>query len=123
MEIVRWSFHGLHMPMLAHPNGNLYCTSKMLQDALQLNADALAKLRQQHREDIQPLSPADDPSLKEFLTAHKEELGIDRVKEDMLLWSIADIFLAALLSRSAEAKELRNGIIQAAVRVASARTP
>lgn len=69
MKLVRWEFLGLHMPMMEDEDGELYCTSKAICNALGLSKDALDHIVTRNAEEFGSLrltncqSKDDGPSL------------------------------------------------------------
>lgn len=130
MKLVRWQFLGLHMPMMEDENGELYCTSKAICDALGISYDDLKHITMRHPEEFGNLRVTDchskdgglslsnlqpknkelrvgNPNAKEFFTAHKTEFGIKRVRSDMRLWSEDDMLTFAFHSKSPQSLEFR----------------
>lgn len=110
MKLVRWSFNGLHMPMMMDQSGILWCTSKQLCDGLGVDGDTLRWMRKNHRDEFEGLS-VNEIHAKEFLLKNKIELGIKRVRKDMSLWSENDMILVALLARSSASKQFRRELV------------
>lgn len=125
MKLVRWSYNNLHMPMMSDDNGDLWCTSKQLCEALGLKDSTLRELKRVNSEEFELLSVI-VPDAKEFLAENKAEFGLKRVRKDMTLWSEDDMVTVAILARSPIArafrKELKTLIKQNAIKNTIPRT-
>ncbi len=110
MHLSRWSFHNIHMPMLALDDGTLCCTSQSLCSALNLKESALHKIRHTHRSEFDGRSLTESKA-KEFIRTHQVEFGIRRVRSDMILWTEDDMILVAILSKSSVSKEFRKQLV------------
>lgn len=111
MKLVRWSFNGLHMPMMQDGNGDLWCTSKQLCEGLGITESALRELRRTNKDEFELLSVRKCDA-KEFFSEHKIEFGIKRIRKDMSLWSETDMLMVAILSRSGVSRKFRREWIQ-----------
>ena len=74
VKLVRWGFKGLHMPMIA-VGSTLVCTNKQISLGLGCTPNSLWNAYNQHREEMDELRYTNHVP-KEFLTAHKVELGL-----------------------------------------------
>lgn len=106
MKLVRWEFMGLHMPMMEDENGELFCTSKAIYDALGISKDDLDHIVSRHSEEFGSLRLTDCQS-KEFFQKNKAEFGIQRVRSNMRLWSEDDMLTFAFHSKSTLSLEFR----------------
>ncbi len=110
MKITRWSFNNLHVPMIQDDQGNLYCTTKTLAEALDVSEQNIRRLPYDRPEDFAGLS-ASTTCANSFLKNHKVELGIKRVKSDMKLWSEDEMIMAAIIARSSVGTQFRKELL------------
>lgn len=99
MKIVRWSYNNLHVPMIRDDKGGLWCTNKALSEALGVTEQALRMVYRRRGDKLKGLSLTDCDA-KDFITSNKVELGIGRLRKDMLLWSESEMIRIALWSKS-----------------------
>jgi hypothetical protein len=111
MQLIRWSFHNLAIPMIEFDDKELRCTSQALCNALGVSRKTLEHIRHRHPEHVQPVRPP-ERGAKEFLQAHRVEFGVERVREDMLLWSVDDMIAVAFYSTSKSALEFTKAVVQ-----------
>lgn len=52
MKLVRWEFLGLHMPMMEDDNGELYCTSKAICDALGIDKHTMEMIVSRNKDEF-----------------------------------------------------------------------
>lgn len=95
MKLVKWKFNSLEVPMIEIEK-ELYCTSKAICGALNVNLTALTMCYQRNLLEFGSPLDSQNVSLREFLKEHKEYLGIKRVKADLNLWSEQQMFLFAV---------------------------
>lgn len=103
MELKNWKFHGITIAVIRIMEGLLVCTSKALCAALGLTQGQLDILYSRHIDQLNPLRPTDCVSkndLMAFLKANRIELGIGRVRTDMLLWPIREAIKVAYLAHT-----------------------
>jgi hypothetical protein len=105
VELVRWGFRGLSVPMIA-VGSVLVCTNKQIGIGLGCGQNSLWNAYNQHREEMDELRYTNRVP-KEFLTAHKAELGIDRLREDLTLWTEDAMINFAFYIRSPQAVAFR----------------
>jgi hypothetical protein len=111
MKLVRWQFQGLVMPMIQDENGELYCTSKAICEALGVCEETLRYVYNTHKEEFSSLSVGNS-NAKEFFLEHKTELGIKRVRSDIRLWTEDDMLGFGFFLKSDEAREYRRQLRQ-----------
>lgn len=110
MKLVRWSFMGLYMPMMENAeDGNLYCTTHQLAEALKTDKDSLFKIRQRHSDEFSSRLWTNCPQ-REFLKEYKAEFGIKQIKKNVMLWSEEDMVLVAILSKTPVSTEFRKNL-------------
>jgi hypothetical protein len=108
-EIVRWSFKNIHMPMIHVGNGDLVCTSKQIEIGLGVPKDRLHQAYRNHKDEMDSLRCVKNIP-KDFLLKNKTELGIERVKKDMLLWTEDAMINFAFFIRTPLAASFRQEI-------------
>jgi len=106
MRLIRWSFQNIHMPMMEDENHELWCTSRMLCDALSIDSKALQATYLRHEDEFSNLTAA-NCSAKKFLQENKVEFGLTRVRSAMRLWNEDDMLSFAILSKSEVSREFR----------------
>ena len=111
MQLTRWDFNNLRVPMMMDTSGKLWCTSKQLCEALGIKPEAIRKLAHDHKDELEFLSVTESHA-KDFLKENKSEFGIKRVKQDMSLWSEDDMITIAVLSKSSVAKQFRKDLVK-----------
>ncbi len=111
MKIVRWSFENLHMPMIQDDEGKLWTTNKVLADALGTTENALWLVASKNKDKLKGLSLSNTQA-KEFLRLNKVELGIKRLRQDLKLWSEAEMIRIAIWSRSEVADEFTDQLVE-----------
>lgn len=111
MKLVRWSFQGLHMPMMEDDSGELYCTSKAICEALAIDEATLRKICERHPEEVGE-NCVTDCHAKLFLKENKAEFGVRYVRGDMRLWTEDDMLTFAFHARSNVALEFRRKLRQ-----------
>ncbi len=110
MKIVRWSFNNLHIPVLQDDQGNLFCTTKQIAEALGVTEQAIRTIALRNNDKLRGLSVTDRDA--KTLKSNKVELGIARVRKDMKIWSESDMIRIALWSRSEVADEFTDHVIK-----------
>ncbi len=111
MKIVRWSFENLHMPMIQDDEGKLWTTNKVLADALGTTENALWLVASKNKDKLKGLSLSNTQA-QEFLRLNKVELGIKRLRQDLKLWSEAEMIRIAIWSRSEVADEFTDQLVE-----------
>jgi hypothetical protein len=104
MKLVRWEFLGLHMPMMGDDEGELYCTSKSLCDALGVTDNALWVLASRHAKELSDFCLSNCKAIA-FLKEHKLEFGVKYIRGNMRLWSEDDMLVIASRSEAPQALE------------------
>lgn len=84
MKLVRWSFNNLHVPMVKDDDGKLWCTNKSLADALGTTESTIRSVAKRNKDKLKSLSMS-ICNAKDFILDHKVELGIARVRQDIVL--------------------------------------
>ena len=92
MKPVRWEFNNLHVPMMEDDQGNLFCTSKELADALQCPEPTLRAMREHYADEFAELSE------------------ISQVRNDLTIWTEDEMILAAILSKSQVSEKFRQNL-------------
>lgn len=110
LKLVRWSFMGLHMPMLEMSNGDLCTTTKQLALALNAKEKVITNLARAHRDELSLVNTSSE-GVKEFLKSNRVEFGLKKVKHNLLLWTEDDMILIAILSKSVVSKQFRKGLV------------
>lgn len=110
MNIIRWSFNNLHVPMIETEAGKLFCTTNTIANSLGTTENAVKQIMRRNKDKLNKLTGTDSIS-KEFLRLHKTELGILRVKENTPLWSEAQMIRIALWTRTEVADQFVDEII------------
>lgn len=87
MRLVTWSFQSLQIPMIETEDGSMFCTSGALCSALGLTTAQLRKVRERHKDRLQP-SCVTDCHAARFIQDHLASFGLNHVRGDMLLWSL-----------------------------------
>lgn len=111
MKLLMWEFQSLTVPMMEGSDGNLYCTTRIISESLGITEDAIYSLYRFHKDEFSFLSLKNFHA-KEFVAANKDLLKIERVKENIRIWTEDDMILFAVLSGSPTAKEFRKNLLQ-----------
>lgn len=99
------------MPMMEGEDGVLYCTTKAVCEGLGIVPRVLDNIRRRHADELSDLRSTNCGS-KDFLLQNKDALGLERVRNDMRLWTEDDMLMFAIYSRSGIAKDFRRSLIQ-----------
>jgi hypothetical protein len=110
MQLYRWSYRRLHVPMIEDGDGKLWCTSGILCSALMISEPALRMLYHANREKFSGNCVSGAYAI-EFLRSHRVEFGLNYVRGDMRLWSVRDMIKVAFLSRSKVAIEFTDCVV------------
>lgn len=105
-RIVRWSFQNIHMPMIDIGGSELVCTNKQLMLGLGCSKRSLLDCYNTHKNEMTALRYV-NPYLKDFLIKNKTELGLERVREDIVLWSEDAMMCFAFFIKTPNAVEFR----------------
>lgn len=94
MKLVRFEFNGWLLALMEDSNGNVYCTSRVLCNALGLSARDLKNVARRYRSRLTParvgtLEVQNEP-LRRFLEEYKATFSIKRLRDDMLLWPLKE---------------------------------
>lgn len=111
MKLVTWTFQNLSVVMMEDENGVLYTTSAVLATALGVTTDSLRMAYKFHREEFDALSVT-DAYAKDFLNLHRVELGIQRLRDDMHIWSEGDMILHAMYCQTSQGRGFRKDLIE-----------
>jgi hypothetical protein len=111
MKHFLWQFQNLNIPMMEDEGGTLYTTGSVLAGALGVTPQNLRSIYANHRDEFDGVS-VNAIDANEFLQQHKEAFGVQRVRQDMHLWTEDDMILFAALSNSDQGKEFRKGMKQ-----------
>lgn len=111
MELVRWSYENLHVPLLKDSNGKLWCTNKQLTEALNISDASLRVLKHRHSDEFDDDSVTKRNAVIE-VRSRKVEFGYRHVRSDLQLWSHHDMILLAVLSKSSVSKEFRKKLVK-----------
>lgn len=95
--------------MMEDSDGTLYTTGAPLAGALGVTTNNLVFLYNQHRDEFDD-ARVSTTHANEFLQQYKEQFGIQRVRQDMHLWTEDDMILFAALSRSDQGKAFRKAM-------------
>lgn len=106
MQLIRTEFQHKTLPMLMDANSMMYTVTKVVALALAVTEDDLVHFRIKHQNRLQNVR-LPDLHAKEFFQVNREEFGIKRVRNDMILWSIADIMFATSRINTPEADVYR----------------
>lgn len=94
MKLVSWKFKALVIAMVRLPDGMLLCTSKALCNALGLSEQALWNVVNRYKNRLHPIQVrtlgTQNESLKDFLNQYRDTFGIQRLRDDMLLWPLKE---------------------------------
>jgi hypothetical protein len=111
MKLTKWENDRMLMPMMEDENGTLYCTSSSLCQALQINESTLRSVYERHSDEFSELSVS-NCNAKEFLQGNRASFGIQRVRDDLRIWTEDDMLMFAVLSKSNLSKEFRKDFIK-----------
>jgi prophage antirepressor-like protein len=107
-----WQFQDLTVPMMEDENGTLFTTGAILASVLGVTDNNLVALYQAHKDEFDDVR-VNTTHANDFLQANKETFGVQRVRQDMHLWSEDDMILFAGLSRTPVGKAFRKEMIKA----------
>jgi len=111
MRLFHWQFDTLVVPMMEDESGTLYTTSSVLAHALGVTENNLVYLYQAHPDEFDG-ARVSTTHANSFFQQNMEEFGIQRVRQDIHLWTENDMILFAALSRSDQGKEFRKQMVQ-----------
>jgi hypothetical protein len=102
MKLVRLEFNGWLLAMMEDSNGNVFCTSRALCNALGLTAQELKHTLRRYGSRLHPLRISafgvqngtqlgtQNESLRDFLNEYKATFSIKYLRDDMLLWPLQE---------------------------------
>lgn len=111
MRLMNWQFNELSIPMMEDERGTLYTTTGVLCGALGVVENDLRNIYLSRRDEFDGLS-VNNLGANDFIRANKEIFCVQRVRQDMHLWSEDDMILFAAISRSDQGKEFRKQMVQ-----------
>lgn len=111
MNLVRWQFENIDVPMMEDEDGMLYCTSPVIASALGIDEITLRTMYHYHHDEFEPVR-LESMNAYDFLKQHKQEFSIKRLRKDMHLWTEDDMITFAVFSKSDRAREFRRGLKQ-----------
>lgn len=106
MKLVKWEFMSLCVPMMEDDAGELYCTSKAIISSLGMTEDQIRRTVSDHKEEFSSLSVRNTHA-NDFLRRNKAEFNVQRVRDDMRMWSEDDMLTFAFHSKSSKSLEFR----------------
>ena len=110
MKVSNYTFRNLYFPLLHLDNGSRFGLTNGLAHALGIDPHALRTVFKRHEDEFDSNCATDCDAI-EFLKENKVQFGLKYVRGDMRLWSLHDMILMALLSRTSVSKEFRRDII------------
>jgi len=110
MNLFKWQFANLTVPMIELEPGHLRCTNKGIEAALGVNASTLRDVYREHADRFTPLSVGKSDA-KGFLREHREVFDIQRVRSDTKLWTPRDMLRFARYITSPAADEFHERVI------------
>lgn len=110
MNVILWKFRNLTIPM-AQVGGRLYTTTQVLSKALGVSYDAIYQSYLRNKERLQNLNLTNCQA-KEIFAQNKEAFGIKRLREDMHVWSEAQMIFLAFNCRSEQGQEFSDAVIE-----------
>jgi prophage antirepressor-like protein len=116
MNVIPWKFRNFIIPM-ASVAGRLYTTTQMLSKALGVSYDAIYHSYLRNRDRLQNLNLTNCQA-KEVFAQNKEAFGIKRLREDMHIWSEAQMIFLAFNCRSEQGQEFSDAVIELVIREA-----
>lgn len=111
IETWYWRFANLNVPMLKLPDGRLVCTGKAVCRALGINNESLRYLASKYADKLSRISVSETHA-KVFLDEHRDLYEIDRLRNDMRLWTPEDLLWFARHVTSAQSDEAYVEIIK-----------
>lgn len=98
MKLVYWEYKGVKVPMVEDAEeGKLYCTGKVICKGLGLKEQDLKDMCYRHPEHFQNSLKVANSNLKGFLSEHREEFGVKRIRK---IYTDSELIAFAILSRS-----------------------
>ena len=113
MKLIQWSYMNLVLIMIRLESGKLFCTSSMLCKALGITEGALRLIYKRNKVRLEPNCVSfGNANAKEFLQEHREELELNYIRGNMMLWNEAAMIMVAMASTSEGAYEFQDGVIE-----------
>lgn len=103
MKIINWEFESLKIKMI-ELNGELYCTSKSVREALSVEASTLRQIYRRHEDEFFSICVTDCHANLQML---KNTLGLKYIRKDMKLWSEDDMLTFAFMVSGDRARAAR----------------
>jgi len=116
MKLVSWRFKALVIAMVRLPDGMLLCTSKALCNALSLTETQLYNVLNRYRRRLNPLRveslASQNERLRDFLNQYRDTFGIQRLRDDMILWPLKEALGVAFHVHTGLALEFHQAAIE-----------
>jgi hypothetical protein len=102
-----YHFLGLVFGVIELPNGDVVTTNMALAAALGVNPGTLREAHSAHPQSFRPLSvsTADGKEILEMIRRHRAAFMTRRVRQDLLLWTEADMYMHCRYSQSPRADQ------------------
>lgn len=116
MNLVRWKFENIDVPMMELDDGTLCTTGYVVASALGVTQNNLQHIYNNRQEDFKGLRLRENwgntvPPI-DFLRQNREEFGLTYIRDNMYLWTESDMIMFAILSRSEKSFDFRQGLIE-----------
>lgn len=109
-ELITMQINNLQIPMI-RVGKDTYVTQHCLSTMLGIDSITIRCTYRNRREEFDGLSVY-SVNAKEFIKQHKHLLGVQRVREDMHLWSGHDMVVFSWLVRGERGRRIRHEIIE-----------